>query len=103
MVPESDLVDWLTWPIDQLLRIGGVIAAWFFGEDATGFTLVQMGFATLVLAILPVSLKSLVLHRRLRQVCRYRDGQKRKDLRSSVVASMGFLGGQQVMSCHLGR
>jgi len=50
MVPESDLVDWLTWPVDQLLRIGGVIAAWFFGEDATGFTLVQMGFATLVLA-----------------------------------------------------
>ena len=49
-MPESDLVDWLTWPVDQLLRIGGVIADWFFGEDATGFTLVQMGFATLVLA-----------------------------------------------------
>jgi hypothetical protein len=50
MVPESDLVDWLTWPADHLLRIGGVVAAWFFNEDATGFTLVQMGFATLVLA-----------------------------------------------------
>jgi hypothetical protein len=50
MVPESDLVDWLTWPADQLLRIGGVVAAWFFNEDATGFTLVQLGFAMLVLA-----------------------------------------------------
>ncbi|MFY9836466.1 MAG: hypothetical protein WAK55_08330, partial [Xanthobacteraceae bacterium] len=44
--------DWLTWPADQLLRIGGFVAAWFFSEDATGFTLVQMGFATLVLATL---------------------------------------------------
>ena len=26
------------------------MAAWFFSEDATGFTLVQMGFATVVLA-----------------------------------------------------
>jgi len=52
MVPESDLVDWLTWPADQLLRMGGVVAGWFFSDDATGFTLVQMGFATLVLAAL---------------------------------------------------
>jgi hypothetical protein len=44
MVPESDLVDWLTWAADQLLRMGGVVAAWFFSEDAIGFTLVQMGF-----------------------------------------------------------
>ncbi len=50
MTMESDLVDWLTWPADQLLRIGDVVAAWFFSEDATGFTLVRMGFATLVLA-----------------------------------------------------
>jgi hypothetical protein len=50
MVPESDILDWLTWPADQLLRIGGIVAAWFFNEDDTGFTLVQMGFATLVLA-----------------------------------------------------
>ena len=50
MVPESDIVDWLTWPADQLLRIGGVVAGWFFSKDATGFTLVQMGFAMLVLA-----------------------------------------------------
>ena len=52
MVPESDLIEWLTWPADQLQRMGGVVAAWFFSEDATGFTLVQMGFATLVLAAL---------------------------------------------------
>ena len=52
MVPESDLIDWLTWPADQLLRIGGVVATWFFSEDAPGFALVQMGFATLVLAAL---------------------------------------------------
>lgn len=44
MVPESDLLNWLTCP-----PISGVVAAWFFSEDATGFTLVQMGFATLVL------------------------------------------------------
>ena len=49
-MPESDIVDWLTWPADELLRIGGVVASWFFNEDATGFTLLQMGFATLVLA-----------------------------------------------------
>ena len=50
MVPESDILDWLTWPADELLRIGGVVAGWFFSKDATGFTLVQMGFAMLVLA-----------------------------------------------------
>jgi hypothetical protein len=44
---ESDLVDWLTWPAEQLLRIGGLVAAWFFSEDATGFTLVQMGLQRL--------------------------------------------------------
>jgi hypothetical protein len=48
-VPESDFVDWLTWPADQLLRRAGLVAAWFFSEDATGFTLVQMGFSTIVL------------------------------------------------------
>jgi hypothetical protein len=49
MIPQSDL-DWLTWPADQLLRISGLVAGWFFGKDATSFTIVQMGFATLVLA-----------------------------------------------------
>ena len=44
------MLDWLTWPADQLLRIGGVVAGWFFSKDATSFTVVQMMFATLVLA-----------------------------------------------------
>ncbi len=48
-MPQSDL-DWLTWPADQLLNISGVVASWFFGKDALSFTIVQMGFATLVLA-----------------------------------------------------
>jgi hypothetical protein len=45
-----NMLDWLTWPADQLLRIGGVVAGWFFSRDATSFTVVQMMFATLVLA-----------------------------------------------------
>ena len=44
------MLDWLTWPADQLLRIGGIVAGWFFSKDATSFTVVQMMFATLVLA-----------------------------------------------------
>jgi len=44
------MLDWLTWPADPLLRIGGVVAGWFFSRDATSFTVVQMMFATLVLA-----------------------------------------------------
>jgi hypothetical protein len=44
------MLDWLTWPADQLLRIGGLVAGWFFSKDATSFTVVQMMFATIVLA-----------------------------------------------------
>ena len=29
------MLDWLTWPADQLLWIGGVVAGWFFSKDAT--------------------------------------------------------------------
>ena len=50
VVPESNMLDWLTWPADELLRIGGVVAGWFFSKDAVGFTLVQMMFATIMLA-----------------------------------------------------
>ncbi len=50
MVPESNALDWLTWPADLLLRAGGFVASWFFNEDATSFTVVQMMFATLMLA-----------------------------------------------------
>jgi hypothetical protein len=50
MPPHSNLLDWLTWPADLLLRIGGYVASWFFSEEATSFTVIQMMFATLVLA-----------------------------------------------------
>jgi hypothetical protein len=50
MAPESNILDWLTWPADLLLRAGGFVASWFFSKDATSFTVVQMMFATLVLA-----------------------------------------------------
>jgi hypothetical protein len=46
------MLDWLTWPADQLLWIGGVVAGWFFSKDATSFTVVQMMVATLVLSAL---------------------------------------------------
>jgi hypothetical protein len=44
------MLDWLTWPADQLLWLDGVVAGWFFSKDATSFTVVQMMVATLVLA-----------------------------------------------------
>jgi hypothetical protein len=43
------MLDWLTWPAEQLLWIGGVVAGWFFSKDAPGFTVVQMMFAAMVL------------------------------------------------------
>ena len=67
VAPESNMLDWLTWPADQLLRIGGVVAGWFFSKDATSFTVVQMMFATLVLAAF-VAL--LVFWQRLVEYCR---------------------------------
>ena len=50
MASDSNILDWLTWPADLLLRAGGFVASWFFSEDATSFAAVQMMFATLVLA-----------------------------------------------------
>jgi hypothetical protein len=44
------MLDWLTWPADVLLSIGGYVASWFFDKDAPSFIVVQMMFATLVLA-----------------------------------------------------
>ena len=67
VAPESKMLDWLTWPADQLLRVGGVVAGWFFRKDATSFTVVQMMFATLVLAAF-VAL--LVFWQRLVEYCR---------------------------------
>ena len=59
--------DWLTWPADLLLWIGGVVAGWFFSKDAPGFTDVQTAFAALVLAAF-VAL--LVFWRSLFEYCR---------------------------------
>jgi hypothetical protein len=48
--PEANMLDWLTRPADWLLSAGGVVASWFFSKDAVSFTVVQMMFATLMLA-----------------------------------------------------
>jgi len=61
------MLDWLTRPADWLLSAGGFVASWFFSEDATSFTVVQMMFATLVLAAF-VAL--LVFWQRLVEYCR---------------------------------
>jgi hypothetical protein len=29
------MLDWLTWPADQLLHIGGIIAGWFFSRHTS--------------------------------------------------------------------
>ena len=47
--------DWLTRPADWLLSAGGVVGSLFFNKDATSFTVVQMMFATLMLAALSVA------------------------------------------------
>ena len=44
------MLDWLNRPAEWLLSAGGVVASWFFSKDATSFTVVQMMFATLMLA-----------------------------------------------------
>ena len=44
------MLDWLTWPADELLSAGGWVASWFYDKGTANFLLVQMMFATLVLA-----------------------------------------------------
>jgi hypothetical protein len=44
------MLDWLTWPADVLLGIGGFVAGLFLSKDDPSFTVLQMMFATLVLA-----------------------------------------------------
>ena len=61
------MLDWLTRPAEWLLSAGGFVASWFFDKDATSFTVVQMMFATLVLAAL-VSL--IVFWQALVEYCR---------------------------------
>ena len=47
---EAVMLDWLTWPANLLLSIGGWAVSCFISRDATNFDVVQMMFATLVLA-----------------------------------------------------
>jgi hypothetical protein len=61
------MLDWLTWPADLLMWIGGVVAGWFFSKDAASFTNVQTACATLVLAAL---VAVLVYWRGLFEYCR---------------------------------
>jgi hypothetical protein len=62
------MLDWFARPTDQLPRIGGVVAGWFFSKDATSFTVVQMMVATLVLAFVTL----LVFFQSLFGYCRSR-------------------------------
>ncbi len=47
--------DWLTWPADLLLDIGGTIAGWFVSKDENSFMTIQMMVSTLVLAAVVAS------------------------------------------------
>jgi hypothetical protein len=67
MASDSNITDWLTWPGELLLRWGGVVASWFFSEDAVTFTVVQMMFATIVLAAV---LALIVFWQRVIEYCR---------------------------------
>ena len=42
--------DWLLWPADLLLAVGGAVAGFFISKDSTNFAVVQMMAAALVLA-----------------------------------------------------
>ncbi len=48
--------DWLTWPADLLLRIGGIITSWFVGKDEISFAGIQTMAAILALAALVASI-----------------------------------------------
>jgi hypothetical protein len=44
--------DWLTWPADLLLGIGGIVTSWFVSRDEASFTGIQTMVAILLLAAL---------------------------------------------------
>jgi hypothetical protein len=44
--------DWLTWPADLLLGIGGIVTGWFVGKDEVSFEGIQTMVAILLLAAL---------------------------------------------------
>jgi hypothetical protein len=43
------MLDWLSWPADGLLYLGGTVASWIVNKDAPNFIVVQMMAAILVL------------------------------------------------------
>jgi hypothetical protein len=47
---EVLMLDWLLWPADALLNLGGYIASWFASKEMPGFVLIRMMMATFVLA-----------------------------------------------------
>jgi hypothetical protein len=48
--------DWLTWPADLLLGIGGIITSWFVSKDESSFVGIQTMVAMLVVAALVASI-----------------------------------------------
>ena len=48
--------DWLTWPADLLLGIGGLVTSWFVGKDEASFVGIQTMVAILALAVLVASI-----------------------------------------------
>jgi hypothetical protein len=44
--------DWLTWPADLLLGIGGIVTSWFVSRDEASFTGIQTMVTILLLAAL---------------------------------------------------
>jgi hypothetical protein len=48
--------DWLTWPADLLLGIGGIITSWFISKEETSFVGIQTMVAILLLAALVASI-----------------------------------------------
>jgi len=48
-VVEVAMIDWITWPANILLNVGGVVASWLINKDAPNFDTVQMMSAILVL------------------------------------------------------
>ena len=48
--------DWLTWPADLLLGIGGIITSWFISKDESSFVDIQTMVAILLLAALVASI-----------------------------------------------
>ena len=69
--------DWLAWPAELLLGIGGLITSWFVGKDEASFVGIQTMVAILLLAAL---VASIVYGQSLAEFARLalRDSRKRR-------------------------